>query len=242
MLAGIQRYPLRLTAIACALILAAPAVAGEKKPSGAKEALEALNDYIGDWNGNGTPQRTTSGERSIWKESVSWTWRFKGNDAWLVMKIKDGKYYKGGELSYVPEKKRYRLKLTTKDDKTETFEGRLQKQTLTLQRVDPNTHETQRLKMNTAAEGVRFVYRVEYRPSGRTIFYPSYQVGFTKEGESLGGEETKVECVVTGGLGKIPVTYNGQTYYVCCSGCLEAFNENPAKYVKEYEKRKAQKK
>lgn len=242
MLVGFPRGVSWLTLLVFCVVLSAPAAADEKKQGGVKKSLEALNDFIGDWHGNGTPQQSTSGGRTIWKESVSWTWRFKGDDAWLVMKVTDGKYYKGGELHYLPDKKRYRLKLTTKDGKTEIFEGRLQKETLTLERLDPKSHETQRLKMNTAAEGVRFVYRFEYRPAGRTIFYPGYQVGFTKEGESLGGEDTKVECVVTGGLGKIPVTYNGQTYYVCCSGCLEAFNENPAKYIKEYEKRKAQKK
>ena len=31
------------------------------------------------------------------------------------------------------------------------------------------------------------------------------------------------------------MTYMGKTYYVCCSGCKDAFNEDPAKYVKEFE-------
>ena len=208
----------------------------------AKHALEALNDYIGDWHGSGSPQDARADARAIWREAASWTWRFKSDDAWLVLKITDGKHFKGGELRYVPDKKRYRLKLTTADGKTQVFEGRIRKDVLTLDRLDAKSHETQRLRMNLAADGARFVYRYEYRPHGRTVFYRGYQVGFTKEGESLGASESKVECVVTGGLGKIPVTYNGQTYYVCCSGCLEAFNENPAKYIKEYEKRKARKK
>jgi len=27
---------------------------------------------------------------------------------------------------------------------------------------------------------------------------------------------------------------HGQTYYVCCGGCRDAFNENPAQIIKEY--------
>ena len=56
------------------------------------------------------------------------------------------------------------------------------------------------------------------------------------------GEEKKLVCVVTGGLGKIAVAYKGQTYYVCCSGCKDAFEENPEKILKEFEARKAKKK
>jgi YHS domain-containing protein len=33
----------------------------------------------------------------------------------------------------------------------------------------------------------------------------------------------------------------GKTYYVCCSGCRTEFNESPAKYVAEFEARKAKK-
>ena len=54
---------------------------------------------------------------------------------------------------------------------------------------------------------------------------------------SLAGGK-KNECIITGGLGMIPVSYNGKTYYVCCSGCRDEFNANPKKYVKEYEKSK----
>jgi hypothetical protein len=42
-------------------------------------------------------------------------------------------------------------------------------------------------------------------------------------------------CIVSGGLGKITVSYKGKTYYVCCSGCRDAFSDQPEKYVKEWE-------
>ena len=41
------------------------------------------------------------------------------------------------------------------------------------------------------------------------------------------------ECVVTGGLGTIEVTHNGKTYYVCCTGCRDYFNENAEKVLAE---------
>ena len=50
-----------------------------------------------------------------------------------------------------------------------------------------------------------------------------YQVGATKEGVPFAGGDGKPECVVSGGLGTMPVMYKGKTYYVCCSGCRDAF-------------------
>ena len=55
-------------------------------------------------------------------------------------------------------------------------------------------------------------------------------------GVEAGGK--KPECCVTGGLGTSQVTYMGQTYWVCCTGCRDAFNENPAKVIADYMKKK----
>jgi ribosomal protein L24E len=64
-------------------------------------------------------------------------------------------------------------------------------------------------------------------------------VAATREGASLGAKEKKTECVVSGGAGTMPVSFKGETFYVCCSGCRDAFNENPEKYVKEFKAKKA---
>jgi hypothetical protein len=66
-------------------------------------------------------------------------------------------------------------------------------------------------------------------------------VACNKAGESLGAKEKKNLCVVSGGVGTSTVTYKGQTYYLCCSGCRDAFNENPEKYIKEFEAKKNKK-
>ena len=88
----------------------------------------------------------------------------------------------------------------------------------------------------------RYLYRFETRPAGTTVaFTKLYQVGATKEGVPFAEVPKGPECIVSGGLGKITVTYMGKMYYVCCSGCKDAFNADPAKYVKELEERKKDK-
>jgi YHS domain-containing protein len=57
-----------------------------------------------------------------------------------------------------------------------------------------------------------------------------------KEGESLGATAKKPECIVTGGAATIKVSYMGKEYFVCCSGCRDAFNETPEKFIKAAKK------
>jgi hypothetical protein len=201
----------------------------------AKEALQALQDFIGTWNGSGTSEKDRS---VIWKEKVNWSWRFKGKDAWLVMSFPKAKYYKRGEMRYLPDSERYQLTLEDKEGKKLVFAGQLKKTKLVLERRDAESKETQQLAMNIAGGGVRMVYAYSVKPENRTLYYKRFQVDFTKEGESFGTAAKKIECVVTGGLGTMPVSYNGATYYVCCSGCRDAFYENPEKIIKEFLARK----
>src|ERR1700736_354956 len=116
-------------AIACLVLLSfglvLPSVAGgddtEKKSS--REALQGLNDFIGRWEGVGGPDKPRPDPKDSWNETIEWIWRFKGNDAWLVMTIKNGRHLKEGELRFLPEKQRYQLTATNKDGKKLVYEG-----------------------------------------------------------------------------------------------------------------------
>jgi hypothetical protein len=214
----------------------------DEEKNSSKQALQSLNDLIGAWKGSGAPSKPRPSSQETWRESMSWSWKFKGDDAWLVVAIKNGKYFKSGELRYLLDKKQYQLTLLTKAGAKQVYAGDLKDEILTLDRLDPDSQDTQRIKFNSAAEGIRLIYRVEHKPAGRSIFLQDYRVECTKEGESLVAKQKKIECVVSGGLGTMPVSYKGVTYYVCCSGCRDAFMENPEKYIKEYEAKQAGKK
>jgi hypothetical protein len=218
-------------AIVLALFLRPAAAQDGDEQKMIKEALQELNDYIGLWKGNGTNEKD---KLAIWKENADWSWRFKGKDAWLRLTLTPGKHFKGGELHFLPDRELYQMTMQDSSGKKQVFEGKLKKHKLTLERRDPDSGATQQIQMNLAGGGIRFIYAYNVKPANRTFFNKEFQVGFTKEGESFGTSAKKVECIVTGGLGTIPVTYNNMTYYVCCSGCRDAFNENPAKFVREY--------
>jgi YHS domain-containing protein len=214
-------------------------VRGADAPADSKAALQQLNDFIGDWKGIGGPDRPRPDPKESWNEAISWSWRFKAGDSWLQFDVKNGKHLNRGEVRYLTAKKAYQLTAVDAKEQKLVFDGqRDAKGYLTFERTDPTTGETQQLVMNSAGDGVRFVYRYAVRPKGRTVFTKVYQVAATKEGESLAASGKKNECVVTGGTGTIAVTFMGETFYVCCSGCRDAFNEEPAKYVAAFKEKK----
>jgi hypothetical protein len=207
-----------------------------------KEALQAFNDLIGSWRATGEPEGSRQEkQRGFWTESLRWRWQFKGDDACLKVAVEKGKYFTKGDLRYLPEKDLFQLSLTSPANETVTFTGPLKEHTLPLERIDEAKKETQRLTL-TVLHGTRFLYRYEVKPAGRSFFTRVYQVGATKEGVAFAGPgDSNPECVVSGGLGTMKVSYNGETYYVCCSGCRDAFKDEPEKYIKEFKAKKAKK-
>src|SRR5262245_48510752 len=67
---------------------APPADGGKKEKDPVKAALQEFNDFIGEWKGSGT---VPDDKFLIWTENADWSWRFKGKDSWLEMKVPNGK-------------------------------------------------------------------------------------------------------------------------------------------------------
>lgn len=223
-----------------ALVSTAPAPAQDKKPSAAdqskaRKALQELQDFIGTWDLEGTQK---DGAKTVaWKEQVKWGWKFnKDGDAWISVTFAEGKgkHFTGGDLKYDVAKKQYALTLTpsAKGATPQTYTGVIAKGSLKVEYKDEKTKDVQRLTMNTAAEGIRFVFKVEKQDGGKGLFGGVFAMNGNKEGESIAGGAKKPECIVSGGAASMQVTYNGKTYYVCCSGCRDEFNANPKKYAK----------
>lgn len=216
--------------------LFACSVAADEKADAAKakKALQEIGEFIGQWNLDAKPAKGSS-----WKETPTFGWKFKKDESWIEIENKDGKQFTKGELKYLVDKKLYQLTTTDKDKKTQVFTGDFKRGTLKLEAKDAKTGDVHRLTINTLSEGVRLSVNYEVQAAGRGLFAGVYKAAGTKEGESFaGGAATKKpECVVTGGVGTSTVSYNGKTYYVCCSGCRDEFMENPKKYVDAFEKK-----
>jgi hypothetical protein len=222
------------------ILLAGAEHPGTEVPRTAKTALQPLNVLVGSWRGAGAPTGTLD-ERAAgaWSETTEWVWQFKDDDAWLAVAFDKGKHYTRGELRYTPDKDkpRFTLKLTAADKSTATYVGSLtnKDKTLALDRTDPPAGREERFVFSLLHHN-RHLYRLETRPAGTTVaFEKVWQVGATKEGVPFADVPKGPECIVSGGLGTMRVTYMGKEYYVCCSGCRDEFKENPDKYIKEFE-------
>jgi hypothetical protein len=199
-----------------------------------KTALQNFQEYIGAWNGNG---ESKTGKSEFWKETMNWAWKFaKDGNSWLQVEFKDDKTFDKGEMKFLPDKKKYQLTLTGKDKKDQIFLGEIKQKRVVFTRVDDKSSDKFTLTMFTTNDGALFKMEYTVQSGGKGIDKKLFEVNHKKEGVSLSGGK-KNECIVSGGAGTIPVTFGGKTYYVCCGGCRDAFNENPKKFVDEFEKK-----
>jgi hypothetical protein len=220
--------------IAVGLIACSIAADDKADSAKAKKALQEIGEFIGHWNLDAKPSKGSS-----WKETPTFGWKFKKDDAWIEIENKDGRQFTRGELKYLVDKKLYQLTTTDKDKKSRVFTGEFKRGTLKLESKDDKSGDVHRLTINTLSEGVRLSVNYEVQSGGKGLFSGVYKATGTKEGESFAGGASakKPECIVTGGVGTTTVSFNGKTYYVCCSGCRDEFNDNPKKYVDAFEKK-----
>jgi hypothetical protein len=231
-----MRYLKTVGAVALLMLTSADSRTAEteKDKQAAKTALQNLQEYIGAWNGNG---ESKSGKSEFWKESMNWGWKFgKDGSSWLQVEFKDDKTFDKGEMKFLPDQKKYQLTLTAKDKKEQVFSGEIKQKRLVFTRVDDKSSDKFTLSMFTTNDGALFKMEYAVQSGGKGLDKKLFEVNHKKEGASLSGGK-KNECVVSGGVGTIAVSYGGKTYYVCCSGCRDAFNENPKKFVEEFEKK-----
>lgn len=220
------------------LLLAAPTLAQPPaREKSAKEALQVFNDLIGSWKGTAELKGPLADKGdAFWVEKLAWEWQFKGGDAWLKVAFDKSRNFTGGELRYLPEKGAFQLTLRTPAKETLTFTGQKKDRAVVFER-ETKDQAGQRLTI-TLLHPNRFLYSYAERPAGKTLYTPHYRVGCTKEGVEFAAGDGRPECIVSGGLGTIAVSYQGRTYHVCCGGCRDEFNDNPAKYVREFERKK----
>ncbi|WP_435009057.1 hypothetical protein P12x_000307 [Tundrisphaera lichenicola] len=224
------------TAMAALAVTLLGAGAGEA-PTTRREAQQALKPYgplVGSWRGTGQPQRGRS--QGAWQESAGWAWKLTDDSAALAIDFEKGKYLKSARLRPGPEAKSFVLEATMADDTSRSFSGKLEPgKPLTLLADEPG-EGVRRITLTIPNEN-RFLLLLESRPSPRA-YARIAEVGYTRNGVPFASGDSGPTCIVTEGRGTIAVTYQGKTYHVCCTGCRDLFNQDPAAVIAEAEARK----
>jgi len=220
-------------AAAC-LVVGVAAWADERQD---QERLAKLQSYVGRWQGVGQPKRGSS--RGAWRENLDWAWKFAGGTASLTVDIKEAKFFDSGQLLPAGDGEGFELVTRSADNETR-YRGTIDADgVLVLTAAEVAAGQPARIQIRQVAEGQRMLILYEQR-TGSDRFLRLAEVGYTREGSDFGKGVNFVECVVTGGLGTIPVSYDGKTYYVCCTGCRDYFKEAPEEVLADYHSRRKQ--
>ena len=227
------------------VLIATLVAADDAKNSGGaaqKERLAAAQDLVGQWRGVGQPQRGSS--KGSWIETADWAWKFGEGGPSLVLAVERGKYFSTAELrAGQKEDELLLLAKTASGDGQVTYHGRRDKEgQLVFSSDQPPDAMPARVSLRLIAGGKRLVVLLEKAGASGKSFARLAEIGYTRQGSGFGQGGSGPECVVTGGFGSIEVSYNGQKYFVCCTGCRDYFNENPEEVLADYKARQEEKK
>ena len=228
---------------------------GENPPSKAKAAnapgrladqaaLKPLGLFVGSWRGAGQVERGRT--RGAWTENATWAWSLTRDSAALEVKVARGKYLKSGLLKRgnTPGSVVFEAKLA--DGSSRQFTGKFsaadEPKPLVLTATGKTPSGSLARITITPRHESRLLMLYESENEEGVLLGRLGEVGFTREGISFAAGDSSPVCIVTEGRGTTQVTYKGKTYWVCCSGCKDLFNENPEAVLADAAAREKEKK
>ncbi len=210
--------------------------AGRSDIASQKGALAELNPLIGKWRGVGQPRRGSV--QGAWQEQAEWVWDFADGGNAVRVDIAQGKLAKTLRLTFDTMTKEYVGQLTTANGEAEMYRGRFQKPGVLVLTTSAMGDEVRQITV-TRLSDIRTLVLFEKRAAAQASFQRVAEVGYTRDGARLATASTSgPECIVTGGAGTMEVKYKGETYYVCCSGCRQAFEDDPEGVIAEAAERR----
>jgi YHS domain-containing protein len=227
------RNPLLLGLVVVLLAVSA-APAGDRVSD--QQTLKPFARLVGPWKGTGQPQRGSA--RGAWRESAEWAWVLTPETAALRMTTNDGKYVKSIMLRPGGAEDRFAADVVLADGSRRTFSGKAgPRDVLPLEPGEPPAVGLARITLTPLHEN-RFLVLLEGRDGEAGPVRRLAEVGYTRQGVAFAAGDSYPTCIVTEGRGTIRVSFQGREYWVCCSGCKELFDEDPAGIIAEAEARK----
>lgn len=216
-------------------------------------ALKPVQIMLGKWQG-----LIRNASRS---EVHDWVWDLKTDPLFpaLVLSIPEGEFFTNARLTYDPRIEKFLMTTVDDEDVKRTFTGEFIAEPKDVPSEDGKTVErTFQLELtedSDAGRGTRYQYIFKQqhnnrylvdvnRARGKAKFRQFDVIGSQRDGVSFAkadddyGDKT---CIISGGLGTSTVTYKGRTFYVCCSGCKAAFDDEPERWIARMEQQKAEK-
>lgn len=213
------------------------------------QAMQPLQIMLGKWRG--TTNQKFKGFSAV--EELEWIWDFRTDRAQPALIVTSDKspYIREGRLTFLTAEQQFQLTATTPDGVRHVMRGSFEREPeeftgddnkpqrsykLLLAEAEPQGGEAWQVAFDQQ-ENNRYLVQV-YRKRGTGSFQLADTVGTQRLGTSFAASDEDYgdrKCIISGGLGTSTVSYNGKTYWVCCSGCQAAFNEDPKRWVAKME-------
>lgn len=243
-----QRWrPLRAGGLITACLFVLTGLSGDDGPAPVDTpaivtALQPWKDLVGEWRAVGQVRRGSN--QGAWQETADVVWDLKRESTGLRWTVKDGKHWQSALLTFDPASEEHVLRIEPKDGSPARLTGKWNpKETkLVLESPPAEQGELQRVTLTVQNEN-RVIWLLEKKNGPQSFFARVAEIGCQRQGTKLAAVDGNgPECIVTGGRGTIAVTHAGQTYYVCCTGCREAFEDDPAGIIAAWKAKRAAKK
>lgn len=223
--------PTKTLAAAVALLLLVAADAPQPGRRNDQAALKPFAGLVGEWRGTGQPQRGSA--KGAWAETAGWAWKLTPDSAALELTVAKGKFLRSATLRPGKGPNAFALDAVLADGTKRTFAGTYaEKKPLTLAAGPPDGDGPRKVVLTPLHE-TRFLLLFEGKNEEGSGFRRLAEVGFTRQGVAFAAGESGPVCIVTEGRGTTQVSYKGKTYWVCCSGCKDLFNEDPEAVLAE---------
>ncbi|MEZ6058725.1 MAG: hypothetical protein R3C19_00015 [Planctomycetaceae bacterium] len=215
--------------------------------------LKPLQVLLGKWRG--TTRREFEGFKAM--DSHEWIWDLQTDPSRPALTLNSDRspYLRQARLTWDSNRDVFVLEVTDGENVTRQLTGDFTEPVHEIVGTDDKLHRVFRLELNEVEssqeaeawqiafaqqENDRYLLEVGRR-RGTAPFRRYDTVSTQREGTSFAisdagyGDKT---CIISQGLGTISVSYQGRSYWVCCSGCKAAFDADPEKWIARAEKQK----
>lgn len=208
--------------------------------------LQPLQVLLGQWRG--TTRREYENFKAVDNHEWVWDLRSKPDQPALTIQSDKSPYIKTARLTWDTAQNKFVLTVVDPAGITRDFTGDFTDPVHEIVGSDDKLHKVFRLEFDqndsgdnsevwqfafAQQENNRYLLEVSKR-RGKANFARFDTVSTQREGTSFAVSDTgyaEKTCIISEGLGTMEVTYKGRSYWVCCTGCKAAFEEDPATWI-----------
>lgn len=231
---------------------ATTAAAGTASRDAIITALQPVQTILGKWRG--TTRREVGDFKGLDEPEWVWDLRTDRERPALVVSSADAQYIRDGRLTWNQASQQFRFTAETPEGRERVFEGTYSEPPEEFQEAGTAVQRKFKLQLDEVggdekdrwqvviAQQNNDRYLLELSRSRGGNFVRFDTVGHQRLGTSFAQSDTEYgerKCIISGGLGTIQVSYQGKSYWVCCTGCQAAFNEDPEGWLRDAAKKAA---